>query len=404
MRFSDLVSSQKSFGLKKTDVIIVIPFYQNYDALFKHLRLLSKQTTQDFNAILVLNVVSDEKRIADFIEKSEFGFGIIVSKRKEDTGSTGGFFTGEKFAIENGYQEVVLADDDCMPEDPNLIEQLLESKKSSRPIASRVKLMINDSEWVEGLSLHMYSRIGRELLISRGLHFVPLYIGADDAEFSKRIALDGKNPRSPAWASHPYTHTIFVDFVRSLLYRINHMLFVGLAWNKSIFLQNFALLCPIYVIFGSDTVSRGGLHILSSVLSFRFGKPALDAFRERISGFRDAGNFPNVVSLVKGKQFTLDIKGGIKERWRAARYMFRKDVLLEPVPNDIILLSMLLSRQTWISSKKGAYLMSDNSDPMMHLLRFVALGLVIPPLLLLGLVSIPINLARKPKTLGYGLD
>jgi hypothetical protein len=264
--------------------------------------------------------------------------------------------------------------------------------------------MINDSEWVEGLSLHMYSRIGRELLISRGLHFVPLYIGADDAEFSKRIALDGKNPRSPAWASHPYTHTIFVDFVRSLLYRINHMLFVGLAWNKSIFLQNFALLCPIYVIFGSDTVSRGGLHILSSVLSFRFGKPALDAFRERISGFRDAGNFPNVVSLVKGKQFTLDIKGGIKERWRAARYMFRKDVLLEPVPNDIILLSMLLSRQTWISSKKGAYLMSDNSDPMMHLLRFVALGLVIPPLLLLGLVSIPINLARKPKTLGYGLD
>ncbi len=97
---------------KNSQVLIVMPFYDNYAAIAKHLELLSAQTTSDFDIVIVASVVSDEKKLREIIDGGNYKFGVALVKRKEDTGSAGGYFTGEKYALENGYRAILIGDDD----------------------------------------------------------------------------------------------------------------------------------------------------------------------------------------------------------------------------------------------------------------------------------------------------
>ncbi|NYZ74267.1 glycosyltransferase, partial [Candidatus Micrarchaeota archaeon] len=132
--FGELVQSTKEFRKKKANGLIIMPFYRAYDYLFKHLELLEAQTFQDFDLLIVLNSLSDEKKVLDFINQNKFGYGIIVAKRKEDTGSAGGFFTGEKYALENGYKYIIITDDDCLPVNKRHIETLVEEHRKGNPL------------------------------------------------------------------------------------------------------------------------------------------------------------------------------------------------------------------------------------------------------------------------------
>jgi len=158
-------------------------------------------------------------------------------------------------------------------------------------------------------------------------------------------------------------------------------------WLKE-YMQNFALLCPAYMLFGTSIVRKGGRYILSSVLSFRYGRPALDGFKGNV----ELGKPPD-----SAKRFSLKKRPSV---WN----IIRKEALLEPIPNDAILLSMILAKRTWIETRKGAYLMADNGNAALHLLKLVLFLGLAPLFALAGLVSIPFGFLRKPKTMGYGLE
>ncbi|MFA5077651.1 MAG: hypothetical protein WC488_04455, partial [Candidatus Micrarchaeia archaeon] len=68
---------------KNGQVLIVMPFYNNYAAIAKHLGLLSAQTTSDFDIVIVASVVSDEKKLQEIIDGGNYKFGIALVKRNE---------------------------------------------------------------------------------------------------------------------------------------------------------------------------------------------------------------------------------------------------------------------------------------------------------------------------------
>ncbi|MFH1520292.1 MAG: hypothetical protein ABID61_01475 [Candidatus Micrarchaeota archaeon] len=404
MNVDNHISYKKEFIKKRANTLIITPIYLNYEFLSKHLELLSKQTIQNFDVILVLNVVTDEKRVMEVIDKQKPKYGIVMVKRNEDNGSSGGFFVGEVYALENNYSLVIYAEDDCLPEDANLISEIVDNSKKNDFGSAKVKLKVDDNTWLYGGGLHMYSYVKTNVLRKTGLHYPPIYLGADDTEIGTKIVkIVGTPNQIKCEVSHPHSPPLFTNFKRSLLYRVNHILFHQSFLNG---LWNFVVLDIIYVIFGSRTVRKAGATIVSNVLAFRFGKEALETFDGDVGLCKNEEEFQNKITITaKNEGYLYNVKEKkFVELFRAAKYLIRKEILIYPAPHELVLLSMLLAKKTYIASKKGCWLMSDNSNLFLHLIKWVLFVGFLPMFILFGLVVLVINTFRKPKTWRYGLD
>jgi len=391
---------------KSGRVLIVLPFYLNYPSLFAHLELLSRQACRDFDLIIVANALSDEERILHFIDKAELGFGIILVKRKEDTGSAGGYFTGEKFALESGYGAIIHADDDCLPVDPSLIGNLVAKWEGGALAAgAECRFLHGGSEVYASKSTTYYGLVDCGRLRARGLHYVPMYIGADDLEFGYRVV----HGLDVAWVdshvTHPARHTIFADFNRSLLYRINAMLLV-IPNRIEEYMYGFAGICPAYLIFGSSSARMGGAHLLRSVILHRFGKGALP----ELSVFEEPPpkSFDAIISSSREKKGAVhydysQVRGGFGRLPAFAASVNGKVVLLDLVQNYSVLLSMMLAKETWIESGRGTYLLARNSGPVQKIVKLGVFAIAMPFFLGAGIATFFINWARKPDTRGYGV-
>jgi glycosyltransferase involved in cell wall biosynthesis len=393
---------------KNNQVLIVMPFYNNYETIAKHLELLSKQTISDFDIIIVASVVSEEKKLREIIDGGNFKFGIVLVKRKEDTGSAGGYFTGEKYALENGYSAIIIGDDDCLPVEPTLIEKtVLGWKGGALATAPESRFLMDGEISYTSRSIPFYGLLDMSLLKKNGLHYLPMYIGADDWEFAFRTIRGLVIFNVDANVTHPARHTIFANFHRSMLYRINMMLLV-VPDRIEDYMYSFAVVCPIYMVFGSRRARAGGFHILKSVLSHRFGKDALMV--ESAYGEKQPERFDVIISSSKtrGRQGAQPydyskIRGGFGKLPGFAKTVAGKVVLLDVVNNFAVLLSMMLAKETWIESTKGTYLIARNSGFVTLVCKFFIFGLVLPVFLAGGIMTYLINWFRKPNTRGYGL-
>lgn len=403
MKIDDHISYKREIIKKRVETLIITPIYLNYDLLSKHLELLSKQTTQNFDVILVLNVVTDEILVNEVINKQKPRYGITIVKRKEDNGSSGGFFIGELYALENKYSMIIYAEDDCLPDDEKLIFEMIDSSKKNDMGNARVRLKVDDSTWACGGGLHMYGYVKTEILRKVGLHYPPIYLGADDTEIGIRISKVAKWLEIENGATHPYLPPLFTDFKRSMLYRVNYIVFLE---EPIRFLSNFVVLNLIYIIFGSRIVRKAGTTIISNVLAFRFGKEALETFDGDVGVYRKEEEFKDRITITpKNKGHSYNVKEKkLNEMFKAAKYVFGKEILIYPAPHELVLLSMVLAKKTYIASKKGCYLMSDNSNLILHLIKWILFVGVLPMFVLFGLVILSVNHFRKPKTWRYGLD
>jgi len=218
-------------GQAGSGLLIVIPCYDELELLKKHLIFLSKQSFQAFDALLVLGIGFPDDELAKFLKDGKFQFNAFLAKRKEDTGSAGGFFTGQKHAIGKKYPFIILADVDCMPEDARLVESLYKNrgKLFVSPSVHFIDEHGNRSPVPQGdrdarTSTSHYTLLSAGLFEKYGLYFSPLYCGYEDAEYRNRI----REPRHfiGNFCAHPGAKAaFFAKPEKGLAYSANQALF-----------------------------------------------------------------------------------------------------------------------------------------------------------------------------------
>ncbi len=95
-------------------IAVAIPTRNWNEILSEHVKRLSKQAFRDFDVIIVYG--EDDEFLDDVC-----GLPVVHIRRKADCGSAGGFYIGEKFAFDEGYDMVVLADNDALPDSDSLV-------------------------------------------------------------------------------------------------------------------------------------------------------------------------------------------------------------------------------------------------------------------------------------------
>ncbi|MEW6529055.1 MAG: glycosyltransferase [Candidatus Micrarchaeota archaeon] len=414
--YDKLIGEPVKIGLLNGKNIIIIPCYNEKEIVLKHIDLLSKQTTNNFDVIVVLSNIMDCSEIEKIIREVKYNFGIILVKRAIDSGSAGGFYLGEKYAIEKGYQCIILADADAFPIDNNIVETLISMHKRGIEIAVPECLFLLDEKIIyKHRGLHFYGMIDSELLKKAGLHFAPLYLGADDTEFMIRITKFASISHIKNKVCHPAHHSIFVNFDRSILYRINDMLY-SIPECAMRYLYSFLFICLVYFIFGTTRARNASIHILRSIILRKYGKNAIIPVNR--NGIKTGGriedkNFDIIITPLnetnynefeRKKNFRYEYSGkNIKKLIGMCIAVAGKKVLLMPINNYAVTLVCICAKETWISGRKELYLLSKNENIFLHMIKFVLLVLTIPLFLMLGLLTLFMNVVRKENNIGYGI-
>ena len=198
----EVVSERVDRRKGRKETAIVITTYGNQALLREHLRALEKQSSGDFDVIIVYG----ERDVV-----AESTLPILHIKERGRNGSSGAYYIGEKTALDEGYGIVMLADDDCMPESPNLVKSLAESARSGNKIV--MPMLHKRDRGMKKTSIpHYYGTFSREVLEDAGLTYFPLFFGGEDVELMYRMVRAGYSAMHiEAAVIHPDIVPFFLD-------------------------------------------------------------------------------------------------------------------------------------------------------------------------------------------------
>lgn len=122
-------------------VATVTVTYNRKELLIKNIKAIMEQTYEIDSIIIVDNNSTDgtKEKVEEEFNKNEKINYIFLN---ENIGGAGGFYTGCKYAFENGYDWVILMDDDGRPQNIYTIEKLMEEVKNKQ-LSSNDKVMMN---------------------------------------------------------------------------------------------------------------------------------------------------------------------------------------------------------------------------------------------------------------------
>jgi hypothetical protein len=184
-KFEVMLVSEFPKKLNKT--LISMPFFNEYDFLYEHLKALNKQTYKDFDLLIVAEPESDEKRILEIIKKVKPKFQVIVVKRLVNSGPAGGNFCGEIFAVTYNYENIIYADVDSIPIDNDLIEELIKNvDEKSFVTPKEISLLDGKRIFTTNPSINHYNCLKVYNLKVSGFRYLPYYY-IDDDEFPLRL-------------------------------------------------------------------------------------------------------------------------------------------------------------------------------------------------------------------------
>lgn len=164
---------------KKITAALVFVVCDRHERLRKNLSLLRTQKRHPDCVIIVNNGTESLEWVRNEIET---GIRLIIIKT-EGIGPAGGFKEGAKRAYMEGYDYIILADDDAYPADDNLIACLLEDAEGGR---LAVGGYYTDG-CIAGSSNH-YFTLHRSVFSQAGFHFKPFFLMGEDLELQTRIA------------------------------------------------------------------------------------------------------------------------------------------------------------------------------------------------------------------------
>jgi len=414
MKYQELISYEKKYGECKNDLLIIIPCFINFDILIKHLGYLSKQTFQKFDAVLVLGKDFDDTKLSEFLKSNKFNFGIILIKRKEDTGSAGGFFTGQKYGFEKGYAYMINADDDCMPIDSNLIGSLY-SNKNVGYVYSTSHLLAGDKGrfFIGQPCIAQYTLLSRSIFEKYGFCYAPLYCGSEDYEFSQRIANE-KSFILPNVTEHPFYYvgrSVLRTPSRTWLYILSNLIVMKLTVSKLISILFFGIFLSLSLFFIPMYGPRLFIMMTNLVLSYRFGKEAFNkidsSIKKTIFPKNEIPANLEILEDTSSSHFWGNFKKDIFNILKESLIFFRKDVLITDTFNYLkIFVLGCFCRTLYFKMDEDHYmLISNNQNIVFHVAKLLILPIFAAFYCgLLLLVFIPLKILKQPRTMRYGLD
>ncbi len=194
---TDLIANIKDERKPGNKMALIIPTFENNDLLIRQLDKLKSQSFKGFDIIIVYG--ADDP----FIKKPEWS-SILHLRQKSRQGSSGGYYAGQRCAMDQGYETVVLSDNDCLPVSDDLMREL------ARAIDDGAQAVIanqthGDPAFINQVGIpHYYGCFRRDVLIKTGLTYLPLFYGGEDIDLLERIRKQGiPIERVHARAFHP---------------------------------------------------------------------------------------------------------------------------------------------------------------------------------------------------------
>ncbi|ADG14110.1 glycosyl transferase family 2 [Methanocaldococcus infernus ME] len=165
---------------KRKKVAIVMPTYNQYEATRKNIIFLKKQSLVP-DIIIVDNNSKDNtfERL-----KKEFP-NIILIKLKDNYGGAGGFYIGQKYAYEKGYEYIILNDNDAYPIDEDLIESLV--KESNKNTITQPFNVDEDFKEKNNFWFFHYVCFKRHIIKKLGFVDYKFFLYGDEVEYYLRI-------------------------------------------------------------------------------------------------------------------------------------------------------------------------------------------------------------------------
>lgn len=174
---------EKESGERKSGCVVVIPSADATSLLDRHLAILARQTTPDFD-VLILG--KKPGRVPS-------GMNALVYREKYPLGSSGGFGVGRALAYSLGYEYILNADVDCTPISSNLIERLKMVAGKEQKAVYPKSVESPDSEIRPTYVTNQYGIITRKVLQEAGFDNFRLYRGSEDYDMRERLLMEGKS-------------------------------------------------------------------------------------------------------------------------------------------------------------------------------------------------------------------
>ncbi len=196
--------------------------FEEYDLLAEELRLLATQTDRDFTFVCVTGQNADQSRIRAQLEAAPFPHAIF--QRTEDNGPAGGFYDGERWCLEQGFDAIVHMESDCFPMSDNLVARLREGLRTHEVVAPLCMPERLAMGW-------RFCAVTANVLRTVGLSYKALYFMTEDVYFIRNVSrgfpmlvLDDVHVyHAPVVDKHTHTDVYMCPFPH--LISRNHMLF-----------------------------------------------------------------------------------------------------------------------------------------------------------------------------------
>lgn len=166
---------------------VVLPFHGEIECVRRHLELLASQDDPDFDVILVS---SSPHPFGKSVRPSKASSHGTVSLMLRMPLGAGAFYVGQRYAHENGYAVVILADSDAYPVDASLIRKLKGAAISGRN-AIHLPSAASAGRGRHSPSIHWYGALHDGALSKSGFTYLPLFFGGVDDELESRMMDSG---------------------------------------------------------------------------------------------------------------------------------------------------------------------------------------------------------------------
>jgi GT2 family glycosyltransferase len=399
-------------GGRRSRTAVLIPTWRRNDLVMEHLLRLSRQSQRDFDVIVVYG---EEDEPLD----GTFGLPCVHILRKGDIGSAGGFYVAEKFALGSGYEFIVRADNDCFPETPTLLADLLQKLDEGADVAfPRIRNM-DGKEPSHNSLLPQYGCLRAGVLREVGLTYLPLHFGGEDIELLERIKKGGYRVAYADSVAYHAQHAGVSPFAcggsKMRYYMRSDILWRFLSYPPfSVYFRSFTtIFCGIFFMFSRKDLSGLMLDAAAAGSLLRFFKmdDVAGAGAAKLGGAKG----------MEASRWTYDngIRDGISGK--AARLahstaafmaqapeVFGRDIIFERTVGASGLMLALLARDSWLRENGGYYPVLVGNRPWhipMHIAAAaIALAVSLPLSIALTSVGYLRKFALRVDSRAYGIS
>ncbi len=369
---------------KKAKLAVVIPSFKNNSLLKKQLDKLSEQTFRDFDIIAVYG--KDD----DFVDTPEWA-SMLHIKEQSRTGSAGAFYIGQKKALEDGYELITLADNDCIPISEGLLEKFSDAAKKGADVMLPDIIYVPSEKSQKGYVIHHYGCMKNEVFRKIGLSFLPFYFGGEDFELSERITDNGfKIHNLDSLVSHPKNKPALISSEKRKYYcgrgELEALLINGKYLRAFTYMVFYLEMGLAFMLMGKKNLAGEIFRSVRNAASMEFFKSRSEPVDETIEA-SVPGNFDIILGEenIHGDKHWLNVNAGVAKRisyifsqlLHSNRY-FGKSILISERHDPADIIAMLMAKTAYIKFGGKYYLVHKNRSALSIIEGLFLLGLSLP--------------------------